>query len=214
MAAAAGSACAGIDISGNPDDFYNGCYSDAGEWSGAPHMMNDNGAHLYWLDGEGYGYWQLDNREQDGTNDWFDGGYMYVEGEWYETPDTYDETGFATYTFTVGDLGFQVGAGGCEDAFTVTHPSNGLYDGFWWRAEDWGEAPHFTNADGMHLYFLDYEGYGYWQLDNTDQSGADGLSDLYDGGYLYCEGEWYDCSPVYDDAGYGSAEFTTGTVGF
>ena len=69
--------CMGVSISMHPDDYYNGCYYEMGYWAGYPHLENDNGAHLYFYDSNGMGYWQLDDREQDGMNDWANGGYFY-----------------------------------------------------------------------------------------------------------------------------------------
>lgn len=91
---------------------------------------------------------------------------MYCEGEWYECGD-YDADGHAVFSFTSGDLTFQLGGGddGCGSAFYVTHPTDATYDGLYWTSDSWagdGGAPHFQNGNGMHLYFLDYDGYGYW----------------------------------------------------
>ena len=66
------------------NDYYNGCYKPAEAWSGMPHLTNENGAHLYWANGDGFGYWQLDNNEQDGTLDLYDGGFIECREEWYE----------------------------------------------------------------------------------------------------------------------------------
>ena len=45
------------------------------DWNGQPHFANeDRSRHLFHLDSSA-GYWQLDNREQDGTLDYYDGGY-------------------------------------------------------------------------------------------------------------------------------------------
>ena len=69
--------------------------------------MNENGAHLYWLDQGDSGFWQFDYRYQDGTLDYYDGGYMNVSGEWYDTPNNYDAWGYAEYYFDgAGDVTF------------------------------------------------------------------------------------------------------------
>jgi len=40
-----------------------------------PAFMNDNGAIFYYFPG----YWQMDYRDQDGSNDWYDGGCIPVD---------------------------------------------------------------------------------------------------------------------------------------
>lgn len=40
------------------------------------------------------------------------------------------------------------------------------------------------------------------------------MTDYAEGGYMYCEGEWYDCIPEYDAAGWASKDFTGGTATF
>lgn len=89
--------CGGVWVI-HPVDFYSGFYQDGPEWAG-PHLMNSNGAHLYWLDLGDSGYWQFDYHHQDGTIDYYDGGYMGVSGAWYDTPDYYED-GYAEYEFT------------------------------------------------------------------------------------------------------------------
>ena len=60
---------------------YNGLYIRAEDWGGFPHFAKeDRSAHLFHLSG----FWQMDYREQDGTRDYYDGGYMRA-GDEYET---------------------------------------------------------------------------------------------------------------------------------
>ena len=69
-----------VTITDHADDYYNGVYWQTEDWGGFPHFTKEDGtAHLYHFD-SGYGYWQLDYRTQDGSNDWYDGGY--ASGDW------------------------------------------------------------------------------------------------------------------------------------
>lgn len=80
-----------VIVDGHADSYYNGVYLRAEDWNGFAHFAKaDRSAHLYYLD-SGSGYWQLDYREQDGTADYYDGGYSsagpqlsYISGsvEW------------------------------------------------------------------------------------------------------------------------------------
>lgn len=128
----------------------------------------------------------------------------------------YDEFGEAVFSFTTGDITLTLGGNGCEGLW-VTHPTDSWYDGYYYRAEDWygqdgGLYPHYTDGMDAHLYWLDYDGYGYWQFDTTDQTGAYPIQDIADGGWMYVDGEWYDVADQYDDFGYAEYEFTEGTV--
>ena len=70
-----------IEVTNHDDDFWNGLYIRAEDWNGNPHFAKeDRSAHLFHLNG----YWQMDHREQDGTRDYYDGGYMQA-GDEYET---------------------------------------------------------------------------------------------------------------------------------
>ena len=61
-----------ITISGHWDWAYDGVYYRAEDWGGYPHFEHENGgAHLYHIGC----YWQLDDRDQDGTNDYWRGGF-------------------------------------------------------------------------------------------------------------------------------------------
>lgn len=99
------------------------------------------GAHLYWLESGDAGWWQFDNREQDGTNDWYDGGYMWCSDGWMSC-DAYDEDGHATYTFThasqdgqPADVDFDLDFADCAEdeciAFVVDHPDP-WYSGYYY----------------------------------------------------------------------------------
>ena len=91
-------------ISAHPDDYYNGEYFKAEDWNGHPHYATgDRRAHLFYLEFGGDGFWQIDWREQDGTEDLYDGGFTYAEphieelaGEVYWTVEDEDwnETSF------------------------------------------------------------------------------------------------------------------------
>ena len=66
----------------HPDWWYSGYYYNDGTWNGYPHFTDGMGAHLYFHEswsGTGSGWWQFDNRVQDGTNDYFDGGYFWCD---------------------------------------------------------------------------------------------------------------------------------------
>ena len=55
-------------VSEHSDDSYNGLYVRGDDWNGYPHfVMGDK--HLFYFPDpyDETGYWQLDNREQDGT---------------------------------------------------------------------------------------------------------------------------------------------------
>ena len=89
----------------HPDDFYNGCYYQTGYWNGYPHLENENGAHLYFYDSYGTGYWQLDDYEQDGTNDWSNGGYFKCgDREDWDSCGAYDQEGADAYEWSIGDI--------------------------------------------------------------------------------------------------------------
>lgn len=69
-----------IDFTGHPDAQYNGRYMATEPWNGLPHYCKeDYSAHFYYYssgaDGDA-GYWCLDNRPQDGSDFFHDGGSM------------------------------------------------------------------------------------------------------------------------------------------
>jgi len=50
-----------VDISGHPDDLYNGVYYRMEDWDGYAHFAKeDRTAHLFYYNN---GYWYLDDRE-------------------------------------------------------------------------------------------------------------------------------------------------------
>ena len=82
-----------LTVEGHKNLFYNGDYWLVGGgdlWNGYEYFKNDNGAYLYYLDRDqdGTGCWQFDNREQEGDEDLYDGGYFDQRGS-YEA--LYDE---------------------------------------------------------------------------------------------------------------------------
>jgi len=194
--------CGGLWISNHPDWWYNGFYYQDGLWNGYPHYTDGMGAHLYWLESGSGGWWQFDNREQDGTNDWYDGGYMWCDG-WDQCSD-YDDNGHATYYFNgAGDIDFDLDFTDCwEDdciAFQIDHP-DWWYTGYYYQDEDWNGYPHFTDGMGAHLYWFESGSGGWWQFDNREQ---DGTNDWYEGGYFWCDA--YDaCGGDEDWEAYGS----------
>ena len=47
-----------------------------------PHLANGEGAHFYWADYDGFGYWKLTDHDESGLAE---GGYVKCEdGEWYD----------------------------------------------------------------------------------------------------------------------------------
>ena len=70
-----------ITISGHSWGQYNGVYHRAEDWQGYPHFANENGnAHLYY---RSECYWQLDDRVQDGSRDFYNGGYVeWCKEDW------------------------------------------------------------------------------------------------------------------------------------
>ena len=67
-----------ISIESHPDGRFNGPYSQqAGQINGKPHFRNQNGRVLYAFssDSGSSSSWNLDDRDQDGSNDWYRGGW-------------------------------------------------------------------------------------------------------------------------------------------
>jgi len=67
-----------ISIVGHPDDRFNGIYShQEGQINGKPHFRNQNGCILYAFssDSGSAASWNLDDRDQSGSNDWYRGGW-------------------------------------------------------------------------------------------------------------------------------------------
>ena len=69
-----------IIISDHPNPLYNGIYSPQDEINGKPSFRNGEGAILYYYNAGSGGApsWSLDDREQDGMNDWYRGGWTRV----------------------------------------------------------------------------------------------------------------------------------------
>lgn len=76
--------------------FYNGDYYEAEDWNGYSHWESAEGAHLYYLD---TGYWQFDNRVQDGTQDYYDGGYLKLSNP-YDFEFLYNDEVYQEYRFS------------------------------------------------------------------------------------------------------------------
>ncbi|MFL2966674.1 MAG: EF-hand domain-containing protein, partial [Candidatus Thalassarchaeaceae archaeon] len=67
-----------ISIESHPDGRFNGSYSQqAGQINDKPHFRNQNGCVLYAFssDSGSSSSWNLDDRDQDGSNDWYRGGW-------------------------------------------------------------------------------------------------------------------------------------------
>ena len=67
-----------ISIEGHPDGRFNGIYSQQGsQINGKPHFRNQNGCILYAFssDSGSSSSWNLDDRDQNGSNDWYRGGW-------------------------------------------------------------------------------------------------------------------------------------------
>ena len=66
-----------LTISGHPASIYNGFYELRGEMNGKPYFVNNNSAKLYFYNAGSGGApsWSLDNREFDGTQDFYRGGW-------------------------------------------------------------------------------------------------------------------------------------------
>ena len=67
-----------ISIEGHPDGRFNGIYSQQGsQINGKPYFRNQNGCILYAFssDSGSSSSWNLDDRDQNGSNDWYRGGW-------------------------------------------------------------------------------------------------------------------------------------------
>ena len=67
-----------ISIESHPDARFNGPYSQQeGQINNNPHFRNQNGCVLYAFssDSGSSSSWNLDDRDQDGSNDWYRGGW-------------------------------------------------------------------------------------------------------------------------------------------
>lgn len=102
-----------------------------------------------------------------------------------------------------------------DEFMKISHP-DGWYEGLYYRAADWYYEPHFTDGMGAHFYWLDNDGddSGYWQFDDTDQTGTDGdIADLYAGGY-YSTMQDDPAMEMAMNGGHGCFDFTSGNVCF
>ncbi len=70
----------GVSVSDHPNDFYNGNFEPQQDINGKPSFRNPNGAILYFYNAGSGGApsWSMDDREQDGSNDWYRGGWTRV----------------------------------------------------------------------------------------------------------------------------------------
>ena len=70
----------GISVSDHPNDLYNGNFEPQHDINGKPSFRNPNGAVLYFYNAGSGGApsWSMDDREQDGSNDWYRGGWTRV----------------------------------------------------------------------------------------------------------------------------------------
>jgi len=159
-----------LTIRGHPQEYYNGVYARGDDWADVAHWaIEDGSAHLYHHPG---GYWQLDYRDQDGTEvlDYYDGGYTSGSADYLAEleGDVWWSTGnYLTFSYTDGTeeplptpdtfaIAEQIEVSGHVDA---------AYNGIYYRLEDWNDHAHFALADrSAHLFHLD-SGEGYWQLD-------------------------------------------------
>ena len=132
-----------VIVSGHADDYYNGAYLRAeDDWGGNAHFAKaDRSAHLYYLD-SGSGYWQLDYREQDGTSDYYDGGYSSAGPQLTHLNGTVDWSGVS------GSLEMEQGFEeySCDDCdaaaapegqvyITISNHAQDYYNGDYWLAE-------------------------------------------------------------------------------
>jgi len=163
--------CGGFWVSDHPDWWYNGYYYQDGVWNGYPHYTDGMGAHLYWLEsGEG-GWWQFDNRDQDGTNDWYDGGYHWCDSYDGCEPLTVsdDEMSWTQGFSGAGEITFDLDLSDCGldecIAFQIDHP-DWWYTGYYYQDGEWNGYPHYTDGMGAHLYWLESGDGGWWQFDN------------------------------------------------
>ena len=122
----------------HPDWFYTGYYYQDGEWNGYPHFTDGMGAHLYWYESGDGGWWQFDNREQDGTNDWYDGGYLWCdswdncggEEDWEEYGYvTHDFNGAGAVTFTPSECNGALNAVRAERAENASYSATTIVSG-------------------------------------------------------------------------------------
>ena len=92
-------------VSGHPSGAYNGEYHvTSSEWVNPPTFENENGMYFYWYGDWDSGHCNFDDRLQDGTNDWHNGG-SYAPGG--SAPDLGpDDNGHMSLDFDVGAVEF------------------------------------------------------------------------------------------------------------
>jgi len=83
-----------IHVRGHVRPEMNGFYCYGETWNGFPHFESATGMHFYALISWGYYNWQFDDRDNDGTNDWYNGGWFSFGGEV-----TYGDLTADPYTF-------------------------------------------------------------------------------------------------------------------
>ena len=66
-----------LSVSGHPNEFYNGTYALNGEMNGKPLFVSASGARMYFYSASsgGANSWSLDDREQNGNQDYYRGGW-------------------------------------------------------------------------------------------------------------------------------------------
>ena len=129
-------------------------------------MMNDQAA---FMNGAGRwfyyypGYWQMDDRTQDGSHDWYHGGCIVVD-----SPDQYLAEFMSGEPFTMTDgcnaeeLTMQF-TEDCGGMWISNHPDM-WYNGWYYQDGEWNGYPMFTDGMDAYLYFLDPDnnGSGFW----------------------------------------------------
>jgi hypothetical protein len=154
----------------------------------------------------------LDNREQDGSQDWYDGGCVSVDEPGQYADAFYSGESFELYNSCNGSsMTMQMVNYGA--AFGISDHPDDFYNGDYYAGDNWGGQPHFFNADGAHFYWLGDDFSGFWQLDYNDQTWNDEIQDLYDGGYFYCDEGPMGCQN-YDESGEAVYSFTSGDITF
>lgn len=128
----------------------------------------------------------MDNREQYGTHDYWNGGYLAVGH-----PNNWNEilSGAVDWSGQTEPLYFKIvyvheSEGPAENEIAVmvlTGHINEYYNGVYFQAEDWQGNPHYATEDrSAHLFYSEWGSDGFWQLDYREQ---DGSEDFYDGGF-------------------------------
>ena len=169
-------------ISGHPDDYYNGDYFKADDWNGHPHYATgDRRAHLFYLEFGGDGFWQIDWREQDGTEDLYDGGFTYAEPHveelagdvyWTVEDEEWNETSF--YLVFAHD-------------YWPVEEAPDCWGGDAAYFEDCAAAADWEEQGDAWYYYYGSEGYYYWGDSDYYYWDSDYYGDWYYGSWDY----WY-----------------------